>query len=285
MNQMEAYLLQHESWIRLSAFSLIFIVMAAWEVFAPRRVPAHPRRLRWPANLGIVALNSVLLRFLLPVAAIAFAEVAQDRGWGLLNQLSISPVMALVLGVVALDLVIYFQHILFHAVPALWRLHRMHHADIDFDVTTGGRFHPVEILISGGIKLAAIAIFGPSAIAVLLFEVILNATSMFNHTNVRIPVTIDAVLRLFVVTPDMHRVHHSVLPHETNRNFGFNLPWWDRLFGTYRAQPSAGHEHMKIGIKIFREPKELRLDRMLLQPFRGDARAGGYPVGSRPEGE
>lgn len=278
---MEAYLLQHEPWIRLSAFSLIFIVMAAWEVFAPRRVPAHPRRLRWPANLGIVALNSVLLRFLLPVAAIAFAEVAQDRGWGLLNQLSISPVVALVLGVVALDLVIYFQHILFHAVPALWRLHRMHHADIDFDVTTGGRFHPVEILISGGIKLVAIAVFGPSPVAVLLFEVILNATSMFNHSNVRIPVTIDAVLRLFVVTPDMHRVHHSVLPHETNRNFGFNLPWWDRLFGTYRAQPSAGHEHMKIGIVIFREPKELRLDWMLLQPFRGDARAGGYPVGSR----
>ncbi len=278
---MEAYLLQHEPWIRLSAFSLIFIVMAAWEVFAPRRVPAHPRRLRWPANLGIVALNSVLLRFLLPVAAIAFAEVAQDRGWGLLNQLSISPVVALVLGVVALDLVIYFQHILFHAVPALWRLHRMHHADLDFDVTTGGRFHPVEILISGGIKFAAIAVFGPSLVAVLLFEVILNATSMFNHSNVRIPVTIDAVLRLFVVTPDMHRVHHSVLPHETNRNFGFNLPWWDRLFGTYRAQPSAGHEHMKIGIVIFREPKELRLDRMLLQPFRGDARAGGYPVGSR----
>ena len=278
---MEAYLLQHEPWIRLSAFSLIFIVMAAWEVFAPRRVPAHPRRLRWPANLGIVALNSVLLRFLLPVAAIAFAEVAQDRGWGLLNQLSISPVAALVLGVVALDLVIYFQHILFHAVPALWRLHRMHHADIDFDVTTGGRFHPVEILISGGIKLVAIAVFGPSPVAVLLFEVILNATSMFNHSNVRIQVTIDAVLRLFVVTPDMHRVHHSVLPHETNRNFGFNLPWWDRLFGTYRAQPSAGHEHMKIGIVIFREPKELRLDWMLLQPFRGDARAGGYPVGSR----
>lgn len=278
---MEAYLLQHEPWIRLSAFSLIFIVMAAWEVFAPRRVPAHPRRIRWPANLGIVALNSVLLRFLLPVAAIAFAEVAQNRGWGLLNQLSISPVVALVLGVIALDLVIYFQHILFHAVPALWRLHRMHHADLDFDVTTGGRFHPIEIVISGGIKLAAIAVLGPSPVTVLLFEVILNATSMFNHSNVRIPITIDAVLRLFVVTPDMHRVHHSVLPHETNRNFGFNLPWWDRLFGTYRAQPSAGHEHMKIGIEIFREPKELRLDRMLLQPFRGDARAGGYPVGSR----
>ena len=156
---METYLLQHEPWIRLSAFSLIFIAMAAWEVFAPRRVSAHPRRLRWPANFGIVALNSVLLRFLLPVAAIAFAEVAQDRGWGLLNQLSIFPVVALVLAVVALDLVIYFQHILFHAVPALWRLHRMHHADLDFDVTTGGRFHPVEILISGGIKLAAIANF------------------------------------------------------------------------------------------------------------------------------
>ena len=276
---MEAHLLQHEPWIRFGAFGLIFFTMAVWEVFAPRRVPAHPRRLRWPANLGIVALDSILLRLVLPMTAIAFSEVAQDRGWGLLNQLSISPVIALVLGVIALDLTIYFQHVLFHAVPTLWRLHRMHHADLDFDVTTGGRFHPVEILISGGIKLAAIAAFGPSPAAVLLFEVLLNASSMFNHSNVRIPAPIDAVLRLLVVTPDMHRVHHSVLPHETNRNFGFNLPWWDRLFGTYRAQPSAGHEHMKIGISSFREPGELRLDRMLLQPLRGSD--GGYPFGGR----
>ncbi len=278
---METYLLLHEPWVRLGTFSLIFIVMAMWEVFAPRRVSAHSRRLRWPANLGIVALNAMLLRFLLPVATIAFAVVAQDRDWGLLNQFSIFPLAALILGVVVLDLVIYFQHILFHAVPALWRLHRMHHADLDIDVTTGGRFHPIEILISGGIKLAAIAVFGPSPVAVLLFEIILNATSIFNHSNVRIPIKIDAVLRLFVVTPDMHRVHHSVLPYETNSNFGFNLPWWDRLFGTYRAQPSGGHEHMEIGIEIFRDPRELRLDRLLLQPFRGNARAGGYPVGSR----
>ena len=278
---MEPYFLQHETWIRLGAFSLIFVIMATWEVFAPRRVSAHSRRLRWPANLGIVALNSVLLRFLLPVAAITFAAVAQENSWGLLNQFSIFPLVALILGIVALDLIIYFQHILFHAVPALWRLHRMHHADLDFDLTTGARFHPIEILLSGGIKLAAIAVFGPSPIAVLIFEVILNGTSMFNHSNVRIPIKTDAVLRLFVVTPDMHRVHHSVLPHETNSNFGFNVPWWDRLFGTYRAQPSAGHEQMKIGIEIFRDPKELRLDRMLLQPFRGDARVGGYPMGSR----
>lgn len=276
---MEASLFQYEPWIRLGAFGLVFVAMAAWEVLAPRRRLAHARRLRWSSNLGIVVLNSVLLRLVLPISAIGLSVITLERGWGLFNQLSMSPALALVLAVIALDFAIYLQHIMFHAVPALWRLHRMHHADLDFDVTTGARFHPVEIMLSAGIKLAVVAALGPSPLAVLLFEVLLNATSMFNHANVRLPIAIDRVLRLVVVTPDMHRVHHSVLPHETNRNFGFSLPWWDRLFGTYLAQPSVDHERLTVGVSQFREAKELRLDRMLLQPFRGDD--GGYPIGGR----
>jgi sterol desaturase/sphingolipid hydroxylase (fatty acid hydroxylase superfamily) len=188
-----------------------------------------------------------------------------------------------VLGVILLDLAIYLQHVLFHAVPALWRLHRMHHADLEFDVTTGTRFHPIEILLSMGIKLGVVAAFGMPAVSVLIFEVLLNATSMFNHGNVRIPLSVDRVLRWIVVTPDMHRVHHSISPRETNSNFGFNLPWWDRLFGTYRDQPAAGHEGMTIGIEQFRDPRELRLDRMLVQPFRGEA--GRYPIGREDGGK
>ena len=180
-----------------------------------------------------------------------------------------------------MDFAIYLQHVLFHAVPALWRLHRMHHADLDIDVTTGARFHPIEILLSMGIKLGVVAALGIPAVAVLAFEVLLNATSMFNHTNMRIPAGVDRVLRWFVVTPDMHRVHHSILPRETNSNFGFNLPWWDRLFGTYKPQPAAGHDGMTIGIEQFRDARELRLDRMLAQPFRRDP--GRYPLGYREE--
>jgi sterol desaturase/sphingolipid hydroxylase (fatty acid hydroxylase superfamily) len=184
-----------------------------------------------------------------------------------------------VASVILLDLAIYFQHVLFHAVPLLWRLHRMHHADLDVDVSTGLRFHPFEILLSMVIKFAVVVALGAPATAVLLFEILLNATSMFNHSNIRFPVGFDRLLRWFVVTPDMHRVHHSIVSRETNSNFGFNLPWWDRLFGTYRAQPAAGHEAMTLGIEQFRDPRELGLDRMLLQPFRGDA--GSYPLGER----
>ena len=203
--------------------------------------------------------------------------MGEARGWGLLQIAGASPWVAVPLAVLALDLAIYFQHVLFHAVPALWRLHRMHHADQDIDVTTGIRFHPIEILLSMGIKFGVIAALGPPAVAVLIFEVLLNATSMFNHSNVRLPLWLDHVLRWVVVTPDMHRVHHSVIARETNSNFGFNLPWWDRLFGTYRDQPAAGHRDMTIGIAQFRQPGEQRLDRMLTQPFRDDAR--DYPLG------
>jgi sterol desaturase/sphingolipid hydroxylase (fatty acid hydroxylase superfamily) len=278
---MESTLLQHEPWVRMGAFAAVLLAMALWEALAPRRILAYPRILRWPANLGIVILNAALLRLAVPMAAVGLAAAASERGWGLLNQLDLPPWLALAAAVIALDLVIYIQHVLFHAVPALWRLHRMHHADLDFDVTTGARFHPLEILVSAGIKLAAVAVLGPAALAVLVFEVLLSATAMFNHGNVRLPVAADRWLRRLVVTPDMHRVHHSAVPAETSRNFGFCLPWWDRLFGTYLAQPAAGHERMRIGIAEFRDAAELRLHRMLLQPLREDKAGYEIPVHSQ----
>jgi sterol desaturase/sphingolipid hydroxylase (fatty acid hydroxylase superfamily) len=267
---MSEALLEHASGIRLGFFLGIFALMALWEVAAPRRPQALGRWTRWPANLGIVVLNTVLLRVLLPAGAVGLALLGEARGWGLLNNVALPRWAVIVASVMV------------HAVPLFWRLHRMHHADLEFDVTTGARFHPIEILLSMGIKLAVIAALGASAVGVLIFEIVLNGTSMFNHGNVRIAAPLDRVLRWFVVTPDMHRVHHSIDPAETNSNFGFNLPWWDRLFGTYRAQPAAGHQAMTIGIEQFREPRELRLDRMLLQPLRGEAAT--YPLGRRPGG-
>jgi len=272
-------LLAHEPAIRLGAFAGIFALMALWELVAPRRRQAIGRLWRWPSNLGVVVLDTLLVRLAFPTAAVGVALLAETRGWGLFPGLNAPPWLAVIAAVILLDLAIYLQHVLFHAVPALWRLHRMHHADLEIDVTTGARFHPIEILLSMGIKLGVVAALGAPAVAVLIFEVLLNATSMFNHGNVRLPERFDRVLRRLIVTPDMHRVHHSVAPHETNSNFGFNLPWWDRLFGTYRAQPQAGHEAMTIGIEQFRDPRELRLDRMLLQPFRDDDRS--YPLGRR----
>jgi sterol desaturase/sphingolipid hydroxylase (fatty acid hydroxylase superfamily) len=274
-NALSAY----EPFIRLGAFGGVFVVMAIWELVGPRRQQAVGRGWRWPNNLGVVVVDTLLVRILFPTTAIGLALIAEARGFGLFNVIALSAVVGVVVSVIVLDLAIYLQHVLFHAVPALWRLHRMHHADLEFDVTTGLRFHPIEILLSMMIKLAVVAALGTPAVAVLIFEVLLNATSMFSHSNVRIPLGLDRVLRWFVVTPDMHRVHHSILSRETNSNFGFNVPWWDRLFGTYRPQPAAGHETMTIGIEQFRDPRELGLDRMLLQPFRGDA--GRYPLGER----
>jgi sterol desaturase/sphingolipid hydroxylase (fatty acid hydroxylase superfamily) len=272
-------LFSYEPWIRLGAFASVLAAMALWETLAPRRRQAIGRQRRWPGNLGIVAIDTLLVRLVFPTAAVGVALVAQVGGWGLLPALDVPPWLAVIVAVVVLDLAIYLQHVLFHAVPVLWRLHRMHHADLEIDVTTGARFHPIEILLSMAIKLGVVAALGAPAVAVLIFEVLLNASSMFNHGNVRLPRRLDRVLRWLVVTPDMHRVHHSILPRETNSNFGFNLPWWDRLFGTYRAQPHAGHEGMTIGIEQFRDPRELRLDRMLLQPFRDDDRS--YPLSRR----
>jgi sterol desaturase/sphingolipid hydroxylase (fatty acid hydroxylase superfamily) len=269
-------MLSDEPAIRLGAFVAVFTTVALWEAWAPRRVRSFPRLRRWPSNLAIVALNTALMRVLFPAAAVGLALIAGQRGWGLLNNLPAPAPAAIIASVILLDLAIYLQHVMFHAVPALWRLHRMQHADLDFDVTTGARFHPIEIVLSMLIKFVVVVALGAPASSVLIFEVLPNATSMFNHGNVRIPVGFDRYLRLLVVTPDMHRVHHSIVVNETNSNFGFNLPWWDRLLGTYCAQPAAGHNGMIIGIEQFRIARELWLDRMLLQPFRGPA--GAYAI-------
>jgi sterol desaturase/sphingolipid hydroxylase (fatty acid hydroxylase superfamily) len=259
--------------IRLGCFLGVLALMALWEALAPRRPQSIHRRLRWPNNLAVVVLNTVIVRLLFPLAGVGMALVAQTAGWGLFNIVAIPAWFAIPAAVLLLDLTIYAQHVMFHAVPLLWRMHRMHHADLEFDVTTGLRFHPGEIVLSMLIKLAAVLALGAAPIAVLIFEVALNATSMFNHGNVRTPARLDHVLRFFVVTPDMHRVHHSVDRRETDSNFGFNLPWWDHLFGTYRAQPALGHDNMTLGIDRFRAPRELWLDRMLFQPLRRDVPA------------
>lgn len=268
-----------EAVIRLGFFFGMLVLMAMWESLAPRRRLATPKPARWIANLGLVFAGTAIVRLIVPITAIGMALLAQERGWGLLNNLDLPKWLALLAGVLMLDFVIYLQHVMFHAVPAFWRLHMMHHSDMDFDVTTGVRFHPIEIVLSMGIKLAAIAVLGPSALAVLVFEVTLNATSLFNHGNVRLPAELDRVLRLLVVTPEMHRVHHSNIARETNSNFGFNFPWWDRLFGTYRAQPESGHEGMIIGLDQFRDPGKLGLLRLLVQPFMGQT--GDYPINRR----
>jgi sterol desaturase/sphingolipid hydroxylase (fatty acid hydroxylase superfamily) len=257
--------------IRLGAALGVFAAMALWEVLAPRRAMSIGRARRWPGNLGILVLDALTVRLLIPVAAVGTAVIAAGNGWGLLNITPWPAWLEILLGFFILDLAIYAQHWAFHKVPLLWRLHRMHHADLDIDVSTGLRFHPIEIVLSMLIKMAVVALIGVPAVAVVAFEVVLNATSMFNHSNAAMPAWLDRIVRLIVVTPDMHRVHHSVRRHETDSNFGFNLPWWDRVFGTYRAAPEAGHDRMTIGLPIFRDPRELRLDRLITQPFRDDA--------------
>jgi sterol desaturase/sphingolipid hydroxylase (fatty acid hydroxylase superfamily) len=259
----------YEPAIRLVFFIAVFILMAIWESLAPLRARTIGRRLRWPNNLGLVILDAAAVRLLLPIAAVGMTLLAEQRGWGLFNWLAWPAWVEILVTIVLLDLAIYVQHVLFHYVPPLWRVHRMHHTDLEFDLTTGVRFHPIEVLLSMMIKVGVVAALGPAAVAVLAFEVLLNATSVFNHGNVHMNAPLERVLRWFVVTPDMHRVHHSIAMRETNSNFGFNLPWWDRLFGTYQAQPASGHENMTIGTESFREPRDLWLDRLLLQPFLG----------------
>lgn len=265
-----------ETLFRLSAFLGVLAVMASWENVAPRRRLTLARLNRWVVNLSVVLLDTVVLRALFAAGAIGAAIAASERGLGLLNAVGWPLWLEAVLAVIALDLVLYLQHVMFHAVPALWRFHMVHHADLDCDVTTGVRFHPVEVILSMLIKLAAIAVFGPSPAAVLSFEVLLNATSLFNHSNVRMPAPADRVLRWIVVTPDMHRIHHSINPRETNRNFGFNLPWWDRLLDTYWAEPAHGHEGMTLGLEQFRDPARLTLVGILMLPFVGTT--GNYPL-------
>ncbi len=277
---MSQAILQNEPVIRLGIFLGVLAAVALAEMAFPRRRLTVSRLRRWASNLGIVFLNGALVRLLLPLTAAGFAVLATGRGWGVFNNLDTPVWLAVLASVVILDFAIYLQHVMFHAVPVLWRLHRVHHADLDFDVTTGARFHPIEILLSMLIKFAVIAVIGAPAVAVVIFEVLLNATAMFNHGNLRLPLAFDRWLRLLIVTPDMHRVHHSIEDHETNSNFGFNLPWWDRLFGTYKAQPDAGHDAMTIGIRDYRQPRiAADLPGMLVLPFLG--RVTGYAINRR----
>ena len=267
---MDEFISSHEVAIRLGFFFGVFLVMALWEVAAPRRALTQSKGRRWMNNIGLVVLNSVLLRLLFPAAAVGVAVLAQEQQWGLLNRIDSPHWLSIVIAVVVLDAAIYLQHVMFHAVPVLWRLHRVHHADLDFDLTTGARFHPIEIILSMLIKFAVIVLLGPPLAAVVIFEVVLNAMAMFNHGNVRLPLALDRVLRRLFVTPDMHRVHHSHLEHETNSNFGFNLSLWDRLFGTYRDQPQDGHTDMVIGIDTWRDSVHcIRLTGLLMMPFQG----------------
>jgi sterol desaturase/sphingolipid hydroxylase (fatty acid hydroxylase superfamily) len=241
--------------------------MALWEILAPRRPLTVRKAYRWANNWGIVAIDTGILRLLFPAGLVGLGLLVESRGWGLLQVLDLPIWLAVVVAVVILDFAVWAQHVLFHAVPVLWRLHRMHHTDLDFDVTTGLRFHPIEIVLSFGIKAGAIVWIGAPALSVLIFEIILSSLALFNHSNARIPIGVDRVLRKWIVTPDFHRVHHSWYPHETHSNFGFNLSLWDRWFRTYRAQPQDGHEGMTIGLAVFREPVWERLDKMILQPF------------------
>ncbi len=264
------FITEHEVMIRLSFFFGIFALMALWEIKAPRRALTVSKVMRWVNNLGLVLLNSIILRLLFPAAAVGMAVFAADNGWGLLNHFEIPFALAVIISVIFMDFIIYLQHVLVHAVPTLWRLHRVHHADPDYDVTTGARFHPIEIILSMLIKFATIVVLGSPVIAVIIFEVMLNGMAMFNHSNVKLPLGLDRLLRFIVVTPDMHRVHHSVEDNETNSNFGFNLSVWDRLFGTYIDQPRAGHLKMTIGIHKYSDPKQVSwLSGMLILPFIG----------------
>ena len=274
------FVTQYEVNIRLGFFFGIFAIMALWEMVAPRRALTVSKTVRWANNLGLVFLNSFVLRLLFPAAAVGMAAFTAEQGWGILNYYQLPLTLSVVLVVVTMDFIIYLQHVLVHAVPALWRLHRVHHADLDYDVTTGARFHPIEIILSMLIKFATIVVLGPPVVAVVIFEVVLNAMAMFNHGNVRLPLGLDRVLRFLVVTPDMHRVHHSVEDNEANSNFGFNLSIWDRIFGTYIAQPRGGHEGMTIGIHKYREPRQVSwLPGLLALPFIG--KISGYAINRR----
>ena len=270
----------HEIGIRLGFFFGTFLLIAGWEIVAPKRALTLSKTVRWFNNLGIVVLNTIILRLLFPAAAVGVAVFTSTQEWGLLNYYQVPAFIAIVLAIIAMDFIIYLQHVLVHAVPTLWRLHRVHHADLDYDVTTGARFHPIEIILSMLIKFATIVVLGPPVVAVIIFEVILNAMAMFNHGNIRLPTGLDRVLRYLVVTPDMHRVHHSVEDNEANSNYGFNMSIWDRLFGTYIDQPRGGHQGMTIGIHKFRDPKQVdQLPGMLMLPFKGEIT--GYAINRR----
>ena len=277
---MEEFILANEKYVRMGFFFGMLILIGLWEVVAPKRALTVSKTVRWVNNLGLVFFNSFIVKILFPAAAVGVAHFANQQGWGLFNYFVMPYWFSVAASIIIMDFVIYIQHVMVHAIPVLWRLHRVHHADLDYDVTTGSRFHTIEIILSMLIKFATILLLGPPVIAVIVFEIILNATAMFNHGNIGLPKKLDKIVRWFLVTPDMHRVHHSVEDDEANSNFGFSLPWWDRLFGTYRDQPRGGHIAMTIGINKFREPKQVSwLPGMLALPFIG--KMSGYVINRR----
>lgn len=274
------FLLANEKEIRMAFFFGMLALIGLWELIAPKRALTVSKAVRWTNNLALVFLNSFLVRLLFPAAAVGVAKLASEQDWGLFNYYDVPFWLAVVAAVIIMDFVIYVQHVMVHSIPVLWRLHRVHHADLDYDVTTGARFHPIEIILSMLIKFATILLLGPSIVAVIIFEIMLNATAMFNHGNIGLPKKLDKIVRWLLVTPDMHRVHHSVEDDEANSNFGFSLTWWDRLLGTYREQPRAGQTAMTIGINKFREPKQVAwLPGMLALPFIG--KMSGYVINRR----
>ncbi|MBU1248321.1 MAG: sterol desaturase family protein [Proteobacteria bacterium] len=256
-----------ETWLRFGSFALVLVCMLGLETLFPKRPLTAPRTTRALNNLAVLGLGTLLVR-LFPILPVALATLMHQGNFGLFEMLDLPAWVEIPTAMLLLDLLIYWQHRLFHVVRPLWRIHRMHHADVDIDTTTALRFHPLEIALSMLIKLAAVALLAPSPLAVLLFEVSLNGCALFNHANLALPATLDRWLRLVLVTPDMHRVHHSTDMREANKNLGFNLPWWDRLFGTYQAQPALGHQDMHIGMNLFRDPVWWRLPSMLLIPFK-----------------
>jgi sterol desaturase/sphingolipid hydroxylase (fatty acid hydroxylase superfamily) len=277
---MNPLLWKNELGIRLAFFLGILLIMFFWERFAPRRLLTTSKITRWVSNLGLVLIDSIMVRLVFPTTLAGIALIAQQRGWGLFNQFELPSLLKIIFSILILDFVIYLQHVMFHVIPLLWRLHMVHHTDMDIDVTTGVRFHPIEIILSMGIKMITVILTGAPSLAVLIFEILLNGTSMFNHGNVRYSQQIDSLLRLLVVTPEMHRVHHSTIRWESNSNLGFNFPWWDRLFGTYRPQPAKGHVEMTIGLDQYKEPKKLTLPWLIILPFIG--KLGKYPMTRSP---
>jgi sterol desaturase/sphingolipid hydroxylase (fatty acid hydroxylase superfamily) len=259
--------MDQEFTIRFSAFVILLIVMLAMEQFFPRRPEMLHHRKRQLANLLLLATTFLLARLVLPVAVVGTSGIAEVHGWGLFNNFAIHPLAEFCVTLVILDMIIYWQHVIFHKFPVLWRIHRVHHTDPEFDVTTGFRFHPIEIILSLLLKMLVVILLGAPVIAVLVFELLLNLLAMFNHGNINIPVSLDKKLRLLLVTPDMHRVHHSTDKIETNSNYGFFLPIWDRIFGTYRDQPGLGHMQMKIGLDEFKAHESISLWKLLIQPF------------------
>lgn len=257
-----------ETTIRLGVFASIFIVMALVEAAWPRKRRTQPRGWRWLTNLGMVVIDSLAVRIIFPVTAVYAATWAETHGYGLFNFIALPYWLKVLLSMVLLDMAIYWQHVASHKIPVLWRLHRVHHADRDIDVSTGNRFHPIEIVLSMLYKLVVIVLLGPAALGVFLFEVVLNGSAMFNHANFKLPLGLDRIVRLIFVTPDMHRVHHSWHQNETDSNYGFNLAVWDRMFGTYIDQPHDGHDEMTIGLKAYQTDKPTNLWWSLLLPFR-----------------